>query len=333
MIAAAEAENSHRPLSSLVRAQAASLTAMGEEVFFRGIAGKWSVKSMLKNFKHLNKEIKRLKPNLVHAQYGSMIALIACMAKNNVPFIVSFMGSDLLGVPIGGFKWRSRAFLAKWAGLFAAYRAETIIVKSRNLLNELPEKLRRKAIILPNGVDMEIFRPLPKNECRARLGWRDDEKIALFFASTGRAHNQVIKNQKLAADAINILEKQNPLVKLNIGANITRQEVVIMMNAADCFLLTSLHEGSPNVVKEAMACNLPLVSVPCGDVRERLENITAGGVYTYYPIDLAKGVSKVFEKGARSNGRKELIRQGLRSPDIALSLIGIYKKALGAACC
>ncbi len=330
IISAGEAENSNRPLSNLVQAQAESLKAKGVGVFFRGVSGKMSVKSILKNLRRLRKEIKQLKPSLVHAQYGSMIALIACMAKKEAPFIVSFGGSDLLGIPFGGLNWRGRNFLAKDAGLFAAYRAKTIIVKSRNLLDVLPEKLRGKTIILPNGVDTDCFRPMPKYECRTRHGWGENEKIVLFFASTGRSHNQVIKNKKLAHDAVSILKKQDPCVKLFVASKVTREEVVIMMNAADCLLLTSLHEGSPNVVKEAMACNLPVVSAPCGDVKERLQKVSPGGVYEYDPVGLAEGIRRVLFQGIRSNGRKELISQGLGAPDVAASLIEIYKSAQGA---
>ena len=107
-----------------------------------------------------------------------------------------------------------------------------------------------------------------------------------------------------------------------------RDDIRLMMNAADCLLLTSLREGSPNVVKEAMACNLPVVSVPCGDVSERLQDVTPGGVYPCDADALAQGLLAVFHSNRRSNGRAALASQGLTGADIAEKLINFYSRAV-----
>ena len=100
-----------------------------------------------------------------------------------------------------------------------------------------------------------------------------------------------------------------------------------MMNAADCLLITSLQEGSPNIVKEAMACNLPVVSVPCGDVSERLRSTSPGGIRPYDAVALGGCVRDVISAGGRSNGREQLIAQGLSNSAIAKTLAKIYLKA------
>src|SRR5262245_15872230 len=110
-------------------------------------------------------------------------------------------------------------------------------------------------------------------------------------------------------------------------SNVSSSDVRLMMNAADCLLVTSLHEGSPNIVKEAMACNLPVVSVPCGDVVERLQMTYPGGVAPYDVKTLAEKIDEVLKAGRRSNGRERLIEQGLTTPNVAKSLIQIYADA------
>jgi len=327
MIATSKNGNDHEPLSSLVKAQVASLVAVGVEVFFCGVDEGISARNILQNIHRLRKEIRDLRPNIIHAQYGSIISFITFLAKQDFPFIVSFAGSDLLGVPFCGLRRSIKDLLARLLGLYAASRAESIIVKSQNLMDALPSKLQKKANILPNGVDIDFFRPLPKDECYAKLKWHKKEKIILFFASTGYNHNQVIKNQKLACDAAKLLKKRNSNTKFLIIQQADKKEVSMMLNAADCLLVTSLHEGSPNLVKEAMACSLPVVSVSCGDVNERLRKVSPGGIYAYEADALAEGVQKVFEAGIRSNGRKELISQGLRAVDVAKILIEIYQRA------
>jgi glycosyltransferase involved in cell wall biosynthesis len=98
-----------------------------------------------------------------------------------------------------------------------------------------------------------------------------------------------------------------------------------MLNAADCLLVTSLHEGSPNIVKEAMACNLPVVSVPCGDVVERLEKTYPGSIRPYDAAALAGAIYEVLKTGRRSNGREQIVIQGLTLAKIAERLVQIYR--------
>jgi len=135
----------------------------------------------------------------------------------------------------------------------------------------------------------------------------------------------------LAQVVINRVQRQWPDVKLVMVSDSTRNEMRLMMNAADCLLQTSFQEGSPNVVKEAMACNLPVVSVPCGDVVERLRGVTPGGVYSYDVDALAQGLQAVLDANRPSNGRNVLISQGLAAADTADRLIAIYVRAVSTA--
>jgi glycosyltransferase involved in cell wall biosynthesis len=106
-------------------------------------------------------------------------------------------------------------------------------------------------------------------------------------------------------------------------------DVALRMNAADCLLVTSLHEGSPNIVKEAMACNLPVVTVPCGDVEERLTYVQPGCIVPYDVTQLATAIRQVLKRRKRSNGRDELVRQGLTTRVVATQLARIYDRLRG----
>jgi glycosyltransferase involved in cell wall biosynthesis len=165
---------------------------------------------------------------------------------------------------------------------------------------------------------------MAKDECREKLGWNKHSQIVLFNGSID--DNQISKNPALARATIGVLSKTVPDVILHVLSNASHAEVPIIMNAADCLLVTSLHEGSPNIVKEAMACNLPVVSVPCGDVAERLKLTCPGSICPYDARILAGAIEQVLESASRSNGRDQLIAQGLTAANVAHRLIETYQQ-------
>jgi teichuronic acid biosynthesis glycosyltransferase TuaC len=309
-------------ISTFVKTQVESLRCAGWEVLLGVVDDRTSMRGTLRNIHRLRKQAAVTRPGLIHAQYGSVTAEVANLIKGSLPLVVSFCGDDLLGTPNPGFAWRVREKCARAIGLWAAMRAAAIIVKSNNLLQALPAKLRDKAVVLPNGVDTSWFRPITRDECRARLGWNKQSKVVLFNAS--RNDNQNSKNPALARAAIEILTKSVPDVFLHTLSNAGQEEVRLTMNAADCLLVTSRHEGSPNIVKEAMACNLPVVSVPCGDVAERLAMTYPGAICPYNATALAEAIREVLKAGCRSNGREQLIAQGLTTTRVAERVIQLY---------
>lgn len=320
MIAPGNLENGVTKIVGYVKDQAQSIRDAECEVFLGAIDNRTSVTGILRNFSRLKRQVIQMNPDVVHAQYGSVTAEVGRWIKGSRPLVVSFCGDDLLGTPSPGVYWRTRERGARVIGLWAATRADAIIVKSHNLLKSLPSRLRYKAIILPNGVNTDFFIPMTQSEARAQLQWSPRSKVVLFNLSVG----QDVKNPSLARMTVDILARSVPDVSLQMLSNASREEVRMMMNASDCLLVTSLNEGSPNIVKEAMACNLPVVSVPCGDVSERLRGAHPGGMCPYEPNALAERIQKVFQLGCRSNGREQLIAQGLTSEKVAQRLLEIY---------
>lgn len=307
---------------TFVASQRASLEALGWKVDLCVLVFGRNPLSLFVNRAKLKRMIRERKPDVVHAQYGSLNGLAASMAAAGRRFVVSFCGDDLLGTPAPGLVWRVHERLSYLASILAARRAAAVVVKSRNLLEGLPQRLRPRVSIVPNGVDLGVFAPADRRACRQTLGWDAHAKVVLFNASSGE--NAAVKNPELARAAVRALSRRRSDVELKMISGLAAARVCQIMNAADCLLVTSLHEGSPNVVKEAMACNLPVVSVPCGDVRERLAGTRPGDVRSYDAEDLAEGIDLVLRAAQRSNGRQEILRQNLSLEAAATAIDRLY---------
>jgi len=308
--------------SNLVCEQANSLRGLGIKVILDVVDDRKTLFGILANIRRLRKLVKTISPTIVHAQYGTVTAWIAAQVAGNVPLLISFGGTDLLGMHSLNRHWQLRGKIGRWIGFIGARKAKSIVVKSNNLFDSLPIHLQHRTRIIPNGVDLKLFYPCSLKKCREELGWALNEPIVLFNAST--QESKYLKNFNLAKKVMVNLQKKIPTVRLEIIQNVSRKNVLLRLNAADCLLVTSLHEGSPNIVKEAMACNLPVVSVPCGDVVERLKNISPGGIYPYDVEVLTLRLFEVLDTRRRSNGRSAIIKQKLDSTNVAKMLADLY---------
>ncbi|WNM60276.1 glycosyltransferase family 4 protein [Candidatus Nitrospira neomarina] len=304
--------------------QARSLADLGWAVTLSVVDDRTSIRGIVRNVLRLRAEVARSGAEIVHAQYGTVTAAVADAARGTLPLVVSFCGDDLLGTPEPGLAWQMRICISRSIGLISAWRAQSLVVKSLNLLSALPTGLRRHAEIIPNGVDHEVFAPLNRLDARCKLGWCASQPIVLF--NVGTRHNQRVKNLPLAQATMTELRQTYPTARLEVLSYAPQAEVALKMSAADCLLVTSLHEGSPNVVKEAMACNLPIVTVPCGDVEERLASVQPGCIAPYNASLLASSIRQVLEQGSRSNGRDRLMGQGLTAHAVATRLVRVYDR-------
>ncbi len=305
--------------------QVDDLRRAGIVVCLFGVDDRTSPAGIYRNIQELRAEILRFEPHLLVAYYGTMVAAITRLVAGMKPFVITFRGSDLLGTSNPGWKWRLRDAVGKLLSLWAAAGARRIVVNGTGLLTALPVFLRNKAHNLPNGINTEIFSPVPLPEARARLGWDTEEKIVLFNAGVGSG--QVVKNRPLAEETIQLLRQRITAVRLEAISACSREEVALLMNASDALLVTSLHEGSPDLVKEALACNLPVVSVPCGDVPERLSGVSHSSVQPYHAGMLAAALETVCKAGGRSNGREQLFAQGLDIHSVTKQSLIIYHQA------
>lgn len=271
----------------------------------------------------LRSRIERFQPDVVHAMYGGVLAERVTRIVKDRPTVVSFCGSDLLGEYLSGSLRRISSEYGILASHIAARRADGIVVKSRNLEAALPSTVNRSKVrIIPNGIDLERFRPLDQVDCRNKLGWDPGKFHVLFPTNAGDPR----KRLHLAQAAIDKANRSGLNAELHQLRGVPHEEVPIWLNASDVVLLTSLHEGSPNVIKEALACNVPVVSVDVGDVSERVEGIEGCHIAMVDPDDLGIKLGLVRARGERIDGRERM--QALSLEQTALHLGSFYREVV-----
>jgi teichuronic acid biosynthesis glycosyltransferase TuaC len=264
----------------------------------------------------LRMSIGRRRYRLVHAHAGE--TALAAMFHVRAPLVVSYCGDDLLGTPRadGSIPWRSR--IRRGAIRALSRRAAATITKSPEMQTALPQRVARRNSVVPNGVDDASFRPLDRDEARVRFGFGEDERVVLFAAPPAVER----KRYPLAQAACEAAAARVPGIRLHVAEGTPPADMPALMSACDCLILTSAIEGSPNVVKEALMCDLPVVSVVVGDTRELLEGVAASPLCDATPEALAAGLVSVLDPPRRSNGRTA--SQHLTLDAIAERVVGIY---------
>jgi teichuronic acid biosynthesis glycosyltransferase TuaC len=274
----------------------------------------------------LTRDIAEFDPDLIHVMYGGVMAEQVVRRHHVRPILVTFHGSDLLGENLSGRLRRLISRYGVWCSKRAAKAAEGVIVVARHLLRVLPRTLLpAKVRVLPCGIDLERFRPLDPSSCRRQLGWSSDSFHVLFASSNG----DPVKRPALAQAAVaKVLARSLP-AELHFLSGVPNSVVPRWLNASDVLLLTSLHEGSPTVVKEALACGLPIVSVDVGDVAERIETIAGCHLAQPDAADLADKLSLVHQRRKRLDCRADL--DAISVANVAQRLKGFYELVAGHA--
>jgi teichuronic acid biosynthesis glycosyltransferase TuaC len=294
-------------ISPYILEQANSLKRLGINVDFFLIKGKGFL-GYLFNYPKLKRIIKHNHPALIHAHFGlsGMLAIL----QRTVPVIITFHGSDINN---GGFSKliSNIAFkFSKWSIYVTKHLAKEADVKGR-------------FSIIPCGVDLSKSFKLDKIECRNRLGFNLSGKYILFSS----AFDNPVKNYALARRAVDFL---GDAILLELKGY-KKDEVNLLMNASDCVLLTSYSEGSPQVIKEAMACNCPIVATDVGDIRLIIGD-TAGCFLTSFDAkEVAEDLNKAIQFSrtiGNTTGRLRIIKLGYDSETIARKIIEIYKTVL-----
>jgi teichuronic acid biosynthesis glycosyltransferase TuaC len=271
----------------------------------------------------LRSRIEQFQPDVVHAMYGGVLAERATRIVKDRPTVVSFCGSDLLGELLSGSMRRIISEYGILASHIAARRAVGIVVKSRNLEEALPTTVNRSKVrIIPNGIDLERFRPLNQVDCRNKLGWDSNKFHVLFPTNAGDPRKRLY----LAQAAIDKANRSGLNAEMHQLRGVPHEEVPIWLNASDVVLLTSLHEGSPNVIKEALACNVPVVSVDVGDVSERVEGIEGCHIALPDPDDIRVKLGLVEAREGRILGRERM--QALSLEQTAQYLRSFYHEVV-----
>lgn len=283
----------------------------------------YGMAAYLKVRRRMRDLIARSRPDVVHIMYGGVMAMLAIQVTSGIPIVVAFCGTDLNGEDTGGFSLRLRGHVGVLCSHWVSRKADHIIVKSRSLERRLPDYIDRRYVsIIPNGIDLDRFRPMDRQKCRHQLGWETD-CFHILFCTHGP--NDTNKRQVLAASAVQALNQNGVYAKLQVMQNTSHNRVPIWLNAADAVILTSVYEGSPNIVKEALACGRPVVSVDVGDVQERIRKIDGCFIAEPNPADLADKLELVKQGRGAVSSRE--VMQDLSLRHVADRLKDVYQKA------
>ena len=286
--------------------QTEALKKRGCRVEFLGLQGK-GLKGYLQNLPQLKQKIREFKPDVIHAHYG-LSGLFANLQRR-VPVVTTYHGSDINDKKV--------LPLSKMAIGLSAWN----IFVSRKTLERVHPK--RKYTLLPCGVDLSESQLTSRSDARQKMGLDQDKQYILFAG----AFDNAVKNAPLAKEAVALLpDKQVELLELK---GYTREEVTMLMCASSVLLMTSFNEGSPQVVKEALACGCPIVSVDVGDVKERVEGVEGCYVATSRAAsELADELAKAFAFEGKTRGREKIIADGLDNERIAEQLLERYNSVV-----
>ena len=297
----ASSRNKVGKFSPFVEEQVVSLKKLGWVIDYFPIT-KGLISNLTSIFK-LKKYIHSNHYQLLHAHFV-WSGLVAVMQRK-YPVIVTYHGCDL-NVP------KLRFVANKIVKPLSKYS----IVVNKNMLQFI--KGNAKSCV-PCGVDMQLFIPYTKKIAKEELGLDLQKSYVLFSSSFDR----IEKNYELAMKVKSLSKYNFEFIEFR---GFSRRESVLLYSAVDCLLITSIREGSPQVVKEAMACNCPIVSTNVGDVKEVIGDTRNCYITNFDPQYIALCLDKVLETSERANGRQRILNLKLDISDIAKRLDEIYKR-------
>jgi teichuronic acid biosynthesis glycosyltransferase TuaC len=258
----------------------------------------------LKNAARFRRTIKNGNYDLIHAHYYLSGFFAAFFSAK--PLVVSFMGSDI----------HSSKLIRFLIMIVMRWRIDWAIVKSPSMKKLLNVK---NCSVIPNGINLDKFNEIDKVTARKHVGFELDKKYGVFSES-----NVPVKNFKLVKEVM--IELDDPNIEIFELNNIPHGEIIYYLNASDFLILTSLHEGSPNIIKEAMACNCPIISTDVGDVKEIISGTKKCYIVQYDKQDIAKMIRRITSDNNRTNGREKMY--GLSETIISKKLITVYQEVL-----
>lgn len=271
----------------------------------------------LQSIPAFRRKIKKHQYDLIHAHYAYS-GWLAVLSFTGLPIVVSFMGTDVYGTVSEQGKRVLKSYVEIFIAKILQLLVDKIIVKSQNLYDYI--YLKRKTEIVPNGVDFKTFKPRNKTKACKQLSLPCDKKLITFLGHPTYPR----KNFALLKDAVKLAAQEDWVI---VNPYPTEpKNIPYYLNAADVLVLTSYQEGSPNVIKEAMASNCPIVATDVGDVKEIIANTKGCYLVDYEPQEVAEKIRMALEFGSPTTGREDISH--LEINKVAKKIITIYESAL-----
>jgi glycosyltransferase involved in cell wall biosynthesis len=302
---------------SFVKAQMVSLGPLGVEfdvLFINGRESKWNY---LRGVRQVRRQLRTKRYDLIHAHFGLSGWVARCQFR--VPVVVSFMGDDVLGRPTWSGRITLGGHFLRISGFILARLATSVIVKSRQMASRLRMP---SAYIIPNGVDLDLFRPIDQAEARKVLGLDFGKKFVFFPYNPHEAR----KRFDLIQAAVSLAREQVPSLEILMARGLPQEQIPLYMNAADVLVMASMFEGSPNAVKEAMATNLPVITVDVGDAAELIGPTAGCYLVQREAAAMAEKIVEVCRRGGRTNGRDWIRKLSVEA--VAQQIVEVYAATL-----
>jgi len=288
---------------TFVKEQVESLRKAGIEVDVFLVNGNKSRLNYFWAFPRLWVRLLTQRYDLIHAHY--VFSGIIARAQFLYPVVLTHHGSQVFQ------GWQSPV-----CRFVTRFMDRTLVMSA-----EMKEKGRLKnSLIIPCGIDFELFKQMPRQQMREELGLPLDKKLVIF---AGR-HDVPLKRWDIVQASMKILKERVPDAELVLVSKKPLDVVPKYMSAGDVLVLVSDSEGSPMVIKEAMACNLPIVSVAVGDVPDVISGTDGCYLCTQDPRDVAEKLEMALKRGDRTNGREKLAYLGIGP--ISRRVIAVYEQ-------
>jgi teichuronic acid biosynthesis glycosyltransferase TuaC len=302
---------------SYVRTQAESLQRAGIDIEMMVLNDHYRKLIYPKAVVQLRQRLARASVDLVHAHYG-LVGMVA-RTQWKVPVVVTYHGSDILGWIDSSGKRGALGTLIARAGRMLARSVDAAIVQS----DEMACKLKKSNVyVVPHEVDFKVFQPTERDQARVVLGLNPRKKYMLFAANPKVG----VKRFPLAKAVADCVATQDPSVELLVVSKETQQRLALYMSASDALIFPSYQEGSPNIVKQAMACNLPIVSSDVGDVRQLIGSTKDCYVCDSNVSEFTARIVEILAHRRRTDGRKHIAY--LESSAVARRVIEVYQDVL-----
>ena len=287
--------------------QGEAIRKCGVEVDYFPITGK-GLCTYFTARKALMRKIKEFQPDLIHAHYG--LSGITAVLQSKVPVVTTFHNGETL------------SFSSNLLSSLFSLRTKFMVYVAQHIYDLSYLKRKKNYVILPCGIDLHECVITDKEIARKELGFLPNKKYILF----GGAFANLRKNYPLLKEGIELLKRDD--IEVLEMKGLSRLQISKILSACDLFALPTKSEGSPQALKEAMACNCPIIATDVADIKHLLGDLEGHYICTFNPKDVAEKVEKALTFNSRTKGRERIIELGLTNDLVAKKLVEIYNRII-----